>query len=201
MSSRIEPHQIDNIGAYLRYTDVIDYRNHAVALLAGAVEGDDKTDTVRRAFEMVRDRYPHSCDVGQESVACTAFDVIRLGHGLCLAKSHLLAALLRYHGIPTGFCYERVRRDAEGFVLHGFNAVILDGHWLKIDARGNNSRTQVHFSLTRPMLAYPPDASAGETVFPGIHPDPSPAVIRILQAGPDVSSVIRSLPGDLPPYD
>src|SRR5512140_3284947 len=108
--SRLEPHQINNLGAYLRCTDVVDYDDHAVALLAGAIEGDDKMDTVRRAFEMVRDRYPHSCDVGKERVACTASDVIRLGHGLCFAKSNLLAALLRYHQIPTGFCYERVRR-------------------------------------------------------------------------------------------
>lgn len=199
--SRLEPHQIDNIGAYLRPTDVINYRDHAIALLAGAVEGDTKTDTVRRAFEMVRDRYPHSCDAGAEQVACTASDVIRLGHGLCFAKSSLLAALLRYHGIPTGFCYERVRRDTEGFVLHGFNAAALDGRWLKLDARGNNSRTQVHFSLSRPMLAYPPDASAGEMEFPGVHPDPSPAVLSVLRASPDVSSAIQQLPGDLPPYD
>ena len=199
--SRLEPHHVENIGAYIRCTDVVDYDYPTVALLAGAVEGDNKQDTVRRAFEMVRDRYPHSCDAGSEEVACAASDVIRLGHGLCFAKSNLLAALLRYHHIPTGFCYERVRRDEGGFVLHGFNAVVLDGQWRKIDARGNNDRVRVYFTPARDMLAYPPYASAGEIEFPGVFPDPSPAVLSVLRAGPDVSSVILKLPGDLPPYD
>lgn len=199
--SRLEPGQIDHLGSYLRCTDLINFNDHAVSLLAGSVTGDDNLDTVRRAFEMVRDRYPHSCDAGKDRVACTASDVIRLGHGLCFAKSNLLAALLRYNGIPAGFCYEKVRRDTDGFVLHGFNAVALDGCWKKIDARGNNDSVQVYFFPHGDMLAYPADISAGELEYPGVYPDPLPDVIRVLRAGPDVSSVILNLPGDLPTND
>jgi len=201
MIGRIEPVRPNNIGAYLRRTHLIDFDDHGVSLLAGAVAGETREETIRQAFEMVRDRYPHSCDVRRDEVACSASDVIRFGHGLCYAKSMLLAALLRYNGIPTGFCYERVRREAGGFVLHGFNTVWLDGGWKKIDARGNNDRVHVTWSRFHDMLAYPPDISAGEMIFPEIYPDQLPEIVQILLDGPDIDTVLQKLPGELSPHD
>lgn len=34
-------------------------------------------------------------------------------HGICFAKSHLLAALLRCKSIPAGFCYQKLILDDE----------------------------------------------------------------------------------------
>ncbi|HMK47342.1 MAG TPA: transglutaminase family protein [Methanocella sp.] len=198
MIDQIKPTKLDNIGAYLRHTYLIDFDDHGVSLLASAVAGETREETVRQAFEMVRDRYPHSCDARKDEVACSASDVIRLGHGLCYAKSMLLAALLRYNGIPAGFCYERIRQEAGGFVLHGLNTVLLEGKWKKIDARGNNDHVHVTWSRFHDMLAYPPDTSAGGLELPGNYPDPRPEVVQILLAGPDISTVLQKLPGDLP---
>jgi transglutaminase-like putative cysteine protease len=63
------------------------------------------TAVARAAFEFVRDEVSHSADVGEWSAAYVASDVLRERNGICHAKSHLLAALLRARGIPTGFCY------------------------------------------------------------------------------------------------
>ena len=44
--------------------------------------------------------------------------------GICYAKSHLLAAILRANLFPTGFCYQRLVLDDKTdsrFVLHGLN--------------------------------------------------------------------------------
>ena len=45
------------------------------------------------------------------------------------AKSHLLAALLRYKSIPTGFCYQKLILDDETapvLIYHGFNGVYIE---------------------------------------------------------------------------
>ena len=62
------------------------------------------------AFEVARDQVAHSFDTGHEVVSITADDALRNGEGICFAKAHLLAALLRGMGIPCGFCYQRVLR-------------------------------------------------------------------------------------------
>ena len=99
---KIFPKSID-IGEYLRSSAVIDYMNESVSGLADTLfeKSGNNMDYIRRAYEYVRDRIPHSADIDAEEVPCTASEVLETGHGICFAKSHLLAALLRYKGIPT----------------------------------------------------------------------------------------------------
>ena len=83
---------------------------------------DPETERVRRTFEFVRDSIHHSWDIQSPQVTCTASAVLRYGEGLCYVKSHLLAALLRTQGIPTGFCYQRLAAGATpemGYTIHG----------------------------------------------------------------------------------
>jgi transglutaminase-like putative cysteine protease len=80
----------------------IDRDHPAVQLLAGEVRRACDIDTMRVAYDIVRDRYPHSMDIHAPAVSVSASDVLRHGHGICFAKSHLLAAVLRTCGIATG---------------------------------------------------------------------------------------------------
>ncbi|MGA9140529.1 MAG: transglutaminase family protein [Methanocella sp.] len=186
------------VSDYLRCSDIVDFDDPAVAVLGDAVAGGEDVAVLRRAFELVRDRFPHSFDAGREAgIACSASDVVRLGHGLCYAKSHLLAALLRYNGIPAGFCYQRMNSERGGFILHGFNAVCVGDSWVRVDARGNNDRVRVEFNLKEDMLAYPVDESAGEHAFPLVFPKPDSGLIRALRSGSGCHPQDIVLPGDL----
>jgi transglutaminase-like putative cysteine protease len=111
----------------------------------------------------------------------------------------LLAALLRHNGIPAGFCYQRLADGKGGFELHGLNAVLVNGGWVRIDARGNNERVRVEFDLGGDMLAYPVDEGAGECEFPFVFSKPDTGLVRALRdaAGCRVQDIVPLLPGSL----
>jgi transglutaminase-like putative cysteine protease len=195
---------LGGVGDYLRCSEIVDFDDAAVSGLADSVAGGDDIAMLRKSFELVRDRFSHSFDVGAETgIACRASDVVRLGHGLCYAKSHLLAALLRHNGIPAGFCYQRMISEQGGFILHGFNAVrIADAagvgdRWVRIDARGNNDRVRVEFGLDGDMLAYPVNEGAGECEYPVVFAKPDAGLIRALRDGAGCHPRDILLPGSL----
>jgi transglutaminase-like putative cysteine protease len=120
----------DWFAPFLVETALVDYHDPAVRAFAGEVRRPTEVETARAAYEMVRDRYLHSYDIGATEVSVSASDVLRHGHGICFAKSHLLAAVLRVCGIPAGFCYQRLLfddADPGRTCLHGFNSVWLHG--------------------------------------------------------------------------
>src|SRR5579859_1950998 len=107
-----------------------------------AAQPQTEQEQVQITYEFVRDTIHHSCDFPSQQVTCTASDVLQHREGLCFAKSHLLAALLRAQGIPTGLCYQRLPAGdtpAEGYLIHGLVAVYLHSadKWIRLDARGN----------------------------------------------------------------
>src|SRR5579864_8378057 len=117
---------------YLCEQEVVDYSHPLIQEamhLAGASPATTpgaETERIRKAFEFVRDSIHHSWDIQSPQVTCKASEVLHYGEGLCYAKSHLLAALLRAQGIPTGFCCQRLAAGATpemGYNLHGLNAV------------------------------------------------------------------------------
>ena len=131
---------------YLRATDIVDHAHPAVAAKARALAAGHATDAAiaEACFRFVRDAIRHSSDHQLNPVTSKASDVLAHATGYCFAKSHLLAALLRANAIPAGFCYQRLSFDDTGppFILHGFNAVHLDGHgWYRIDPRGDKPGT------------------------------------------------------------
>ncbi|OGU03853.1 MAG: transglutaminase, partial [Geobacteraceae bacterium GWC2_55_20] len=136
----------DDLNEYLVSDEIIDWQTHAVRQKALELTEPlpDEVEKARCLYEWVRDAIPHSHDAGLDVVTCTASEVLRHGTGICFAKSHLLAALLRAVNIPAGFCYQVLRIDPpvdDEPVLHGFNAIYLAtlGKWIRVDARGNTN--------------------------------------------------------------
>ncbi len=74
----------------MKCDDVVDFDNPEVKALADKLfaEAEDETDFVRRAYEYVRDTFPHSADINADEVAVSASDVLKIGHGICHAKAH-----------------------------------------------------------------------------------------------------------------
>jgi len=189
-------HTPDRMSDYLRATEVIDADHPAVQAQARrlAVDGDSM-QTARCCFEWVRDQIRHSGDCQAAVTTCRASEVLAAGTGWCFAKSHLLAALLRANGIPTGLCYQRLRRgDGRGFTLHGLNAILLpNAGWYRVDARGNKPGVEAQFCPPSERIAWPGTAP-GEVNFPEIWPDPVSVVVRCLREQHGWQAVRANLP-------
>ncbi|WP_227425218.1 transglutaminase-like domain-containing protein [Pengzhenrongella sicca] len=186
--------------AYLAADDVIDADHPAVrdaaATLRAAHPGD--VPFARAAFELARDEIRHSCDAADPRVTLRASDVLRDGVGLCFAKSHLLAAMLRAEGVPAGLCYQRLTDDGETFVLHGLVAVHLQDGWHRLDPRGNKPGVDAQFSLTSERLAWPVRVDLGERDYPQVLVAPDRDVVRALRGATNVLELCRGgLPSDL----
>ncbi|HBK53011.1 MAG TPA: ABC transporter ATP-binding protein, partial [Syntrophomonas wolfei] len=114
----------------------------------------------RSCYEWVRDNIYHSFDIDGTTVTCTASEVLQHKEGICYAKSHLLAAILRYLGIPAGFCYQKLvldDSDMSRLVIHGLNAIYIKSlnRWIRVDARGNNEEVHAEFSTEKECIAFP----------------------------------------------
>jgi len=182
---------------YIESTDIIDWRTAEVRDLAGqlASAGDRPVDVAKTCFEWVRDEIGHSGDVGSDMVTCRASEVLKEGTGWCFAKSHLLAALTRANGIPTGLCYQRLRRDdGVGYTLHGLNAVFLpEIGWYRADARGNKPGVNAQFTPPEEQLAWPIE-KPGEINLPEVWAEPLPVVVKYLRENHSLADAIRNLP-------
>ncbi|MGW4060217.1 transglutaminase-like domain-containing protein [Amycolatopsis sp. NPDC004747] len=166
----------DRLSDYLAADAVIDHGHPSIRTLADALRpaDGDPTEAARAAFLFVRDEVEHVIDAADPRVTWRASDVLRERVGICHAKAHLLAALLRAQGIPAGFCYQELS------ALHGLNAVYLHDKWARLDARGNRTGAGGEFSLDVEKLAWPVDPARGERDLPEIHPAPAPAVVDFL---------------------
>ncbi|WNG87518.1 transglutaminase family protein [Mycobacterium sp. ITM-2016-00317] len=140
----------------------------------------DDIDFARTAYQWVRDEIAHSGDSGSWRTTLTAGETLREGTGLCYAKSHLLAAVLRGQGIPAGLCYQRLRTESGRFVLHGLVAVFLDGAWHRQDPRGNRPGVDAQFSVAGERLAWQVRAGSGEYDYPQVFVTAAPEVVAAL---------------------
>ena len=183
---------------YLEATELIDWHTPSIASLATTLRGDesDPASIAGRCFEFVRDDIKHSQDHGLSVVTLRASDVLRARSGFCYAKSHLLAALLRANGVPTGFCYQRLSCDDTGsrYCLHGLNAILLpDIGWYRVDARGNRHDIDCQFDPPLERLAFRP-TDPGEADLPEIWPAPLPMVVEALSSYSTAESLGQNLP-------
>ncbi|WP_371101236.1 transglutaminase domain-containing protein [Streptomyces sp. PU_AKi4] len=182
-----------DLSAYLAADEVIDHhhplvRETAARLAAGVA---DSYEYARVAFEFVRDTIPHSQDSGDLRVTWRASDVLEQGTGICYAKAHALAALLRAEDIPTALCYQNLG------VVHGLVAVRFRGAWHRQDPRGNKPGVDARFSLDGERLAFDPDPASGETDHPVLYAAPHPVVLDALRAATDRPHLWRTLPAAL----
>lgn len=178
--------------SYLGADEVVETAAPAVVALArrlGAGVSED-VEFAAAAFAWVRDEIAHAGDAGDPRFAVSATEVLADGAGWCYAKAHLLAAVLRAGGVPTGLCYQWLSEDGR-HVLHGLVAVHLDGGWHRQDPRGNKPGVAAEFSLGEERLAWPVDAALGEADLPEVHVAPAPEVVAALRRG----ELARSVPG------
>jgi transglutaminase-like putative cysteine protease len=187
-----------NVEPFLSSDEIIDYENLAVRTLARQLRGNDGSvqDVAARCFRWVRDAIRHSLDANDDMVTVSASDVLRERTGLCYAKSHLLAALLRANNIPCGFVYQRLWLGDTGtqFCLHGLNAVWLKEYgWYRIDARGNRTDIKTEFSPPTEYLAFAARLP-GETTFEQVFPRPLPVVISRLRQCTTMETLGSHLP-------
>ena len=179
---------------YLTADAAVDHEHPSIRERADALRTltDEPAGYAEAAFLFVRDEVEHVVDGADPRVTWRASDVLRERVGICYAKAHLLAALLRAQGIPAGFCYQELS------ALHGLNAVYLHGSWSRLDARGNRTGARGEFSLQEEKLAWPVDHAGGERDLPEIHPAPAPAVLDFLMtAEPGPGWYENSLPAKL----
>ncbi|MBS1488762.1 MAG: transglutaminase family protein [Bacteroidetes bacterium] len=154
-------------------------------------------EKAKNAFELVRDKISHSFDTHSKTVTISADETLKTGEGICFAKAHLLASLLRGMGIPAGFCYQRVLRKGtvdSGYALHGLNAAYIDGKWFRIDPRGNKPGVDSQFSVDVEKLAYPIREHLGEVDYPDVLVAPLPSVITAMRESKDCQELFFKRP-------
>jgi len=184
---------------FLREDKYVDYSASNIqtktAELFNGISND--TQKARIAYEFVRDKIPHSFDINATIITAKASDVLKHETGICHAKANLLAALLRSQGIPAGFCFQHctlLDDDSEGYCVHGFNAVWLNGRWLKLDARGNRPGVNAQFSLDEPVLAFPLRSEYDEYFWSGIYASPHMETMRMLEQAKCLQDIIDNIP-------
>ncbi len=181
--------QFDTISAYLEASELINHTHPAIEAWAAAREfgGRYDVDIARETFEFVRDNIAHSWDIGSRRVTAKASEVLEHGEGICYAKSHLLAALLRRQNIPAGVCYQRLTlgdTPDTGYCIHALNTVYLPslGRWIRLDARGNKLGVDAQFSLDTEQLAYAVRPDMGECDYGVNYAVPHPVIAATLAA-------------------
>ena len=194
----------DKIDEYLKKDDIVNYENVNITQLADSLFSDAGSDVdyIKKAYEFVRDNISHSADINEDTLTCSASEVLLAGHGICFAKSHLLAALLRCKSIPVGFCYQKLILDDETapiLVYHGLNGVYIKEYkmWIRLDARGNKEGVNAQFSLDREQLAFSIRAEKGEEDGFVIYPDPDIKILEKLKNNKTRTELWDDLPTEL----
>lgn len=182
-----------NISDYLKSSKYINYEDPAVRETAKSIIKNCRTkeEKVKCLYEFVRDEIGHSWDIQNRKVTISASEVLEYQHGLCYAKSNLLAALLRSQGIPTGICYQRITlgdTPDTGYVIHALNAVYFEeiNKWIRLDARGNKEGVKAQFSMEKEQLAFPIRKEYGETDYEVIYTHPAAITMTSLENSTDV---------------
>ena len=140
--------------AYRAPSDLIDSDHPTIQAYAARVagEGNDR-DKALRLYYAVRDdlRYdPYNTPMKRE--AYRASTTLASGHGYCVNKAGLMAAVCRAAGIPARVGYADVRNHmttqrlselmgSDTFYYHGYTEVWLDGHWVKATPAFNKELT------------------------------------------------------------
>ena len=199
--------QHDDMELYLKSCDIIDFNNPdypGIIDLADEIMHDSETkiDYIKNVYEYVRDKIFHSADINGKIVTLKASDVLKSGEGICFAKSHLLAALLRCKSIPAGFCYQKLILDDQNapyLILHGLNGVYIDEFhkWIRLDARGNKLGVNAQFSLANEKLAFPVRKEKREEDIPVVFSAPDKNVITALTNYKSLEQLWSDLPQDL----
>ncbi len=190
------------LSAFLGATRYVDHQHPAILTLIdgrgwrslGAV------DAARSVFEFVRDEVRHSWDARSHRVTRTASEALVHREGLCFAKSHLLVALLRQLGVPSGLAYQRLTfgdTPETGYMVHGLCTAHVDGRWMRLDARGNKPGIDARFSLDEERIAFTARPEIDERDYEENFCDVHPVVARSLEGEDDLHVLIERLPSTI----
>ncbi|WP_037290921.1 transglutaminase-like domain-containing protein [Saccharibacillus sacchari] len=189
--------------AYLQPSDHVDFHDRGIQERIRTFDQTTELERIQAAYEFVRDEISHSMDIRSPEVTRRASEVLRQGHGICYAKSHLLAALLRGMGIPAGMCYQRLTWDDTvegGHAIHALNTVYLreKDQWIRLDARGNKEGVNAQFFIGKEQLAYTTRPELGEVDYETNFHEPPPAIIEALENHSDCMQMCAAgLPTEL----
>ncbi|MFN8076923.1 MAG: transglutaminase family protein [Kineosporiaceae bacterium] len=194
------------VTGYLVPTSIVDAdhpevieRSRALGAPGARATEPQREAYAERAFTWVRDEIAHNVDVRDTRVTVTASQVLAEGVGVCFAKSHLLAALLRAGGVPAGLCYQRLADDVGGHLVHGLVAVHLRDGWHRLDARGNRPGLDARFDLDVERVAWTARPELGEADYRDVLVDAAPEVIEVLRGAADALALCAGgLPAQLP---
>jgi transglutaminase-like putative cysteine protease len=141
--------------AYLRPGALIDSDHPKIIDYASRLAGTGRDqEKALRLYYAVRDglRYdPYNTPMKHE--AYRASTTVAAGHGYCVNKAGLMAALCRAAGIPARVGYADVRNHmttrrlselmgSDVFYYHGYTEVWLDGRWVKATPAFNRELTE-----------------------------------------------------------
>lgn len=190
-----------DLDAYLLASDVVDYEHETIQAIVHhfSQQITQPSDRAKIVYEFVRDQIPHSFDIQSKVVTCNASEVLKYREGICFAKAHLLAAILRGLGIPTGFCYQRLvfsDEDLTRLTLHGLNAIYLKDwqRWVRVDARGNKPGVQAEFDLEQEKLAFEVRPELNELDDRTIYAQPKDEVVKALRRCKNLAELTLCLP-------
>ncbi|MDD3306859.1 MAG: transglutaminase-like domain-containing protein [Acetobacterium sp.] len=190
------------IQEFLLATDMIDFHHLAIQNKAQQLftAGMNDVEKTRTAYEFVRDEIPHSFDCNAQVITARASDVLIHQTGICHAKANLLATLLRSQEIPAGFCFQHLTLaddDSLGYCVHAYNAVFIEKHWIKLDARGNKRGVNAQFSLSEPILAFKNRLEYDEYDWPGIYANPHRDTMLMLEKAGCIQNILDNIPDKL----
>lgn len=141
--------------SYRRSGDLIDSDHPRIIAYANEVAGHGSDrDKAVRLYYAVRDRLrydPYNTPMKRE--AYRASTTLGAGHGYCVNKAGLLAALLRACGIAARVGYADVKNHmttkrlsdlmgSDVFYYHGYTEVRLDRRWVKATPAFNRELTE-----------------------------------------------------------
>ncbi len=177
---------------YLEASPYMNYHDPQIQTIIKLLleKNTSESERVKSAFEFVRDHIGHSYDMNGREVTRTASDVLEKKHGICYAKSHLLAAICRGMDIPAGISYQRITlydKPEDGFCIHALNTVYLSelDKWIRLDARGNKEGINAQFSVDEEMLAFPVRPEYDEVNYRTNYVEPHPDIIEVLESHTD----------------
>lgn len=144
--------QTDENAIYLAPAEYIDSDHPAIQAFVARIvsRAMPAVEKARRFYLAAREiRYDPDLDYSDPDIY-RASSVLQAGHGYCVGKAALFAALCRAGGIPARVAFADVTnhlsseklREKMGttyFAWHGFTEVFLDGQWVKASPTFNST--------------------------------------------------------------